>query len=89
VELFVSLERVPPLARRTDEFKDRDRALAAMLGLEVELICSVASVLDRSASREARRARQVPCLSGAPRVDCGSRLRQREGRTDGGRRGAS
>jgi hypothetical protein len=49
--LFAELEAVPAHLRRTDEFKDKDRELARMLGLGGEWLCSVASVTDRRRPR--------------------------------------
>jgi hypothetical protein len=49
--LFVELEAVPLRRRHSQEFRERDRALARMLGLGGEWLCSVASVTDRERPR--------------------------------------
>jgi hypothetical protein len=47
LELFKKLELTPLRRRNTDEFKRDDIALAQRLGLELEKVCYVQSVLDR------------------------------------------
>jgi hypothetical protein len=47
IALFTALDAVPPHRRTSEEFQARDRELAGLLGLEAELTCSIASVLDR------------------------------------------
>jgi hypothetical protein len=48
--LFVRLEAVPPRRRRAQWFKEDERRLAKMLGLNAELFFSIISVLDRERS---------------------------------------
>jgi hypothetical protein len=45
--LFCQLDAVPLRNRENNEFRDRDRELARMLGLEDEWLFSVVSVTDR------------------------------------------
>jgi hypothetical protein len=47
--MFAALETTPMCDRHSGEWKAKDRALAEMLGLEIEWICSCASVTDRAA----------------------------------------
>jgi hypothetical protein len=44
--LFVELENTPKRSRKSQSFKDRDRALARRLDLGGEWICDVTSVTD-------------------------------------------
>jgi hypothetical protein len=46
LRMFVELESVPMRRRKSQSFKDRDRALARRLGLGGEWLCDVCSVTD-------------------------------------------
>jgi hypothetical protein len=50
IELFRKLEAVPMRRRRAQWFKDDERRLAKLLGLNAELFCSIVSVLDRESA---------------------------------------
>jgi hypothetical protein len=47
LRLFTELERTPMCDRRSEAFQARDRELARLLGLDLELICDCRSVLER------------------------------------------
>jgi hypothetical protein len=47
LRLFTELERTSKYDRRNDVFQARDRELARLLGLDLELICDCRSVLER------------------------------------------
>jgi hypothetical protein len=47
IALFIELEAVPVRRRKLEEFRDRERELAGLLGLGAEFFLSCCSVLDR------------------------------------------